>query len=101
MNKISIVYSTFANKGDAKTALNKVIAEGLAVCGNILSEHTAVYKWNGEIVEEKEVICIFKTTIELTEKLIIKLHEIHPYEVPCILTWRADGLPDYIKFLKQ
>lgn len=101
MNKISIIYSTFANKEDAKTALNKMISEELAACGNILSEHTAIYKWKGEVVEEKEVICIFKTTLELSEKLVKRLHEIHPYEVPCILSWSAEALPDYIKFLKQ
>lgn len=96
MTKISIVYSTFKTQEDAVKALKVLISENLATCGNILAPHLAIYKWKGEVHEEVEVIVIFKTLPERLDALKNRLHAIHPYDVPCILSWDSDALPDYV-----
>ena len=100
MTKISIVYSTFTNHDDASKAAHVVLGENLATCVNILPNHTAIYKWNGVLNQEIEVIAIFKTLPSLLEQLKNKLHAIHPYEVPCIISWDASALEDYAETFK-
>lgn len=97
MSKISIVYSTFSKEEDAEVAVMQLIAEGLIGCANIMPPHKAIYKWKGDVQQENEVVCIFKTTEELASKMISRLHGLHPYDVPCILQWDVKALPDYVK----
>lgn len=96
---ICMIYTTFATQDDAMTALQKLIKEKLATCGNISLPHTAVYPWKGKVAHESEVAVYIKAPEENQDALIARLQAIHPYELPCILVIEAGATADYAQWL--
>ncbi len=77
------VYVTFPSKREAKKTARVIIDKKLAGCVNIFPIES-IYQWKNKIIDEKEMVAIFKTTKEklpILEKIIKSLHS---YEVPCI-----------------
>ncbi len=101
MEKIGLIYSTFATQDDALKILHQLIGEDLATCGNISQPHTAVYPWKDKIEQTQEVAIFIKTPYDKQDALISRLRILHPYDLPCILTLDAAALPDYAKWLTQ
>ncbi len=85
MSKVAIIYSTFPDTAAAHKAAEKLVSERLAACANIFPTGQSVYRWDGKIKNQSEVVAIFKTSITLTEKAIQRLEQLHPYECPCVL----------------
>lgn len=69
---------------DAAPALARtLVEERLAACVNrVPCEST--YRWEGEVVEDREVILLAKTTDERYPDLVERVEEEHPHETPCI-----------------
>lgn len=88
------VYATVppdAAEGLART----VVEERLAACVNSLECQT-VYRWDGDIVEDDEVVLLAKTTADSADRLVDRLAELHPYDVPCIEQFAAaDAHPPF------
>jgi periplasmic divalent cation tolerance protein len=61
----------------------------------------SIYRWKGEVVEEQEWYCHFKTTLERLPRLQARLREVHPYEVPEIIAlsilWGEQQYLDWIQ----
>jgi periplasmic divalent cation tolerance protein len=96
LSAIVTVFATFAGADEAARIARTVVEERLAACANILAPCTSVYHWQGAVEEAQEVPALFKTRAELAERLIVRIAELHSYEVPAAVVWPiADALPDY------
>lgn len=60
-----------------------LVEERLAACVNQVA-CDSVYRWDGEIHDDEEVILLAKTTDEAYGELEARVEELHPYDVPCI-----------------
>ena len=60
-----------------------LVDERLAACVNRF-ECDSVYRWEGDVHEEAEVILLAKTTDERYDELTERVESLHPYDVPCI-----------------
>ncbi len=49
----------------------------------------SIYKWKGEVVNNTEVLCLLKTQRTRHAALLARLAELHPYEVPEMVTLAA------------
>ena len=85
------VYTTFPDWESAKKAVREILERKLAVCAN-MREHEAMYWWEGEIHDEKEVGVILKTEVSKWKELREAIKELHPYEVPVIARIDLDKL---------
>jgi periplasmic divalent cation tolerance protein len=83
------------------TALARILVdERLAACVNIVTQVRSVFRWEGQIHEEDEVLCLVKTRPELLSRLCDRVSALHPYQVPEILAFDvADGSPMYLDWL--
>lgn len=70
-----------------------LVEEGHAACVNRF-ECNSIYRWEGEIHMDEEVILLAKTTAENFEALEERVVEIHPDEVPCIERFDEDDLSE-------
>lgn len=61
----------------------ELVEERLAACVNRI-DCDSVYRWEGEVVADEEVVLLAKTTDEAYADLAARVEEIHPYDVPCI-----------------
>lgn len=88
---------------DQQTALGlaeHLVAEQLAACVSLLPGVTSVYRWEGEMQHQSEVLLLIKTTLERVEQLTERLRRLHPYEVPEIIAVPiTEGLHDYLSWI--
>lgn len=80
-----VVFSTFPDEATARTICAALVAQGLVVCANILPPITSIYRWQGELKEEGEILAILKLPTEGFSALEEKLTALHPYDVPEIV----------------
>jgi periplasmic divalent cation tolerance protein len=72
-----------------------VVEERLAACVNRVA-CDSVYRWNGEVHDDSEVILLAKTTDDAYDDLVGRIRELHPYDVPCVERFdETDVLPAY------
>jgi len=62
-----------------------LVDEQLAACVNILPGLRSLYRWEGKLCDETEVLCIAKTRLELFPALGERIAALHPYQVPEII----------------
>ena len=60
-----------------------LVEERLAACVNRFP-CTSVYRWEGEVHRDEEVVLLAKTTDERWDDLVSRVEEVHPYDVPCV-----------------
>jgi len=80
------------------------VEDRLAACVNIQAKVTSVYRWEGEIHEDKEALLIIKTTAKRLKALRSGLTELHPYEVPEILVLNVNtkaSNPAYVQWVRD
>jgi periplasmic divalent cation tolerance protein len=96
------VYTTFPSQAVAAEIGRQLVEERLAACINILGSCRSIYSWQGAIEDAAEVPAILKTTAAVAERLIARLAELHPYEVPAITLWPVEqALPAYVNWVEQ
>ena len=100
MTEMLLVLSTFANEEDAARVVKALVGERLIACGNLLPGARSLYRWQGAIADEREVVVLMKTRKQDWTALLSRLHELHPYETPeCIAVRIAAGAPKYMAWL--
>ncbi|KTG10460.1 divalent cation transporter [Haloprofundus marisrubri] len=70
-------------ESDASTLARTLVDERLAACVNQFP-CASTYRWEGDVVEEEEVVLLAKTTDEAYDELRDRVLELHPHETPCI-----------------
>lgn len=86
----------------AETLARRVVAEHLAACVNLVPQLRSIYRWQGEIHDDAEVLLLIKTTAARFDALRQRLLELHPYELPEIVAVNIDsGLPRYLDWIAQ
>jgi len=100
MTDALIVFSTFPNADDAARVVRVLVEERLAACGNIVPGLRSIYRWEGRIADEAEVLASLKTRKQDWAALMSRLHELHPYTTPeCLAVRVAAGAPKYMAWL--
>jgi periplasmic divalent cation tolerance protein len=87
---------------DARKIASALVEGRLAACVQIVEPITSVYRWQGNVEEEKEVLLLIKSTRDLVPRIAELLDRIHPYEVPeLIATPIVEGSPAYLNWLEE
>lgn len=87
---------------DAGKIAAALVEERLAACVQIVEPITSVYRWQGNVEEEKEVLLLIKSTRDLVPRIAELLERIHPYEVPeLIATPIVEGSSAYLNWLEE
>ncbi|BBE41981.1 divalent-cation tolerance protein CutA [Conexivisphaera calida] len=97
--RIVMVTAPAESAGQMARALVK---RGLAACVNVVPGLKSIYRWRGNVEESSEVLLIAKTTSGAVGRLIEAVRELHPYEVPEIVSIEiAEGLPEYLRWISE
>jgi len=76
-----VCLSTFPSEDKAAEVARALVGERLAACVNLVPRVRSIYRWNGEISDDAEVLAIIKTTRERFDAMKDRLVALHPYEV--------------------
>jgi periplasmic divalent cation tolerance protein len=97
---LQIVLCTVPDRETGEQIANALVTEQLAACVNIIPGITSVYRWEGAVQQEREVLLLIKTGQDSQEPLEQRIRELHPYELPEIIAVPIDtGQTDYIKWI--
>ena len=85
MTDALLVLTTLPNAEAAGEMAKRVVEEKLAACANLFPALRSVYRWNGKVQDENEVLVLLKTRQQHYERLKSRILELHPYDVPEVL----------------
>ncbi len=95
-----VVLTTLANDADARALVTALVAARLVACGTLLPGARSIYRWEGQVKEEAEVVVLLKTDASKWEALCAAVRERHPYQVPELLALPVErGLERYLSWL--
>lgn len=79
-----------------------LVEEHLAACVNLVPGVRSVYRWQGQLQEDAEVLLVVKTRADRVAALAERLRAVHPYELPELVALPvADGLQPYLDWVHQ
>src|SRR5262249_7969882 len=100
MAEVLVAFCTFPDLQVATKVTSAVVESNLAACGNILPKVQSIYRWQGKIESNEEVLVGFKLDGSRYSEFENKIRSMHPYEVPEIIAFPiAKGLPAYLDWL--
>ena len=80
-----VVFLTAANGEEATRLAELLIGAHLAACVQILPEMESVYRWEGKIERQSEILLLAKTTTAKFADLEREVRALHSYETPEII----------------
>ena len=79
-----------------------LVEKKLVACVNILPQIRSIYTWKGQLCDETELLMIMKTRGDRFGELQTAVKELHPYEVPEIISLNIEGgLAAYLKWIDE
>jgi periplasmic divalent cation tolerance protein len=97
-----VVLITTATRDEAVRLAEMLVGSRLAACVQILPEIESVYRWEGEVKREAEILLLVKTTEDRFHELVVGVRAMHSYETPEILALPVHaGLPAYLQWLSS
>lgn len=97
-----IVFCTFPDLEKTRAVGAAIIETGLAACVNLVTGVESIYRWEGKVHQEPEVLGIFKVKSEGFGELEAALHLKHPYDVPEIVGIHTDSVAEnYLKWVRS
>jgi periplasmic divalent cation tolerance protein len=95
-----LVLCTCPDADSAARIARTLVGERLAACVNRVPGLTSLYRWQGEIHEDNEVLLLIKTRRERFEALRARIVELHRYDVPEVIALEiAAGHAPYLEWL--
>lgn len=89
---IQFIVSTFADSEAASRVARSLVEESLAACGTLLPGATSIYRWQGTVEQATEVVLLLKTADKTADACRKRLAQLHPYEVPEIVSLSPSGV---------
>jgi periplasmic divalent cation tolerance protein len=97
----AVMLVTAPSQEVAEQIVGSVVEERLAACGNILPGMTSIYRWQGAVQKDEEVLILLKTERSAGARLMERVRELHPYDVPeAIVVPVVDGLAPYLAWIR-
>jgi periplasmic divalent cation tolerance protein len=95
-----IVLTTLGADADAAALARTLVEERLAACVNVLPVMTSIYRWHGQVEQDREQQLVMKTSADKVPALEARLRQLHPYELPELLVLTAsDGSREYLDWI--
>lgn len=99
---ISVVYSTVATLEEARNIAYELVNSRFVACVNIVPKIESIYRWQGKIEQNNEVLLLAKTIDKKVPQVITKIKQHHSYEVPDIISFPiTTGLKEYLTYVED
>ena len=97
-----IVFMTAANGEEAARLADMLVGAHLAACVQIMPEMESVYRWQGKIERQSEVLLLVKTTRVKFDELEREVRALHSYDTPEIIAVPViTGSAPYLDWLNR
>ncbi|XP_021200638.3 protein CutA homolog [Helicoverpa armigera] len=101
-DKYSTAFVTVPNMEVGRTIGHGLVENKLAACVNVVPQVTSIYKWEGKINEDSEVLLMIKTRTSQVDKLTEYVRTNHPYKVCEVISLPIkNGNPQYLDWIGE
>ena len=90
MSKKILVLITTKSEEEALRISRALLEARLVACANLVGQVRSLYRWQGEICDDQEVLLLCKTQEPLFDRLSEMVKSLHSYEVPEIVACGLD-----------
>jgi len=96
-----IIFAT-CSADEADALASRLVEEQLVGCVNVLPGVRAVYRWEGAVERDEEVILLMETTAERAPAATERLRALHSYDVPKIVVLAPESCDEpYRRWLEE
>lgn len=97
-----MVLVTAPDAGVAERLGRALVEERMAACVNVVPGVTSLYRWDGAVQKDAEVLMLIKTTVDGFDALRRRVLELHPYDAPEVIDIGVrDGDPGYLAWVRN
>jgi len=97
-----VVLCTFPDEEKARQIGAVLVERQVAACVNVLPGLRSIYRWEGRVHDEAEVLAVIKTTRGAYPRLEAEILERHPYDTPEVLALPVEaGAEAYLKWVGE
>jgi periplasmic divalent cation tolerance protein len=97
-----VVFMTASSKDEARLLAEMLVDRHLAACVQIIPEIESVYRWQGKVERQAEVLLIAKTLSGKFAELEREVVKLHSYETPEVVAFTlSDGSRPYLDWLRS
>ena len=97
-----IALTTLASREEGERLAATLVEERLAACVNVIGGVASLYRWEGKVERDEEVLLLMKTTEAGVRPLRNRVLELHPYDTPEFLAFEVGaGAPGYLAWVAE
>jgi periplasmic divalent cation tolerance protein len=98
---VVLVLTTAPTEAVAASIARTLVDEHLIACANLVQKARSIYRWQGAVQDEVEVVVLMKTQAGRLAALEARLKALHPYQVPEMLVFPAtSGHAPYLAWVR-
>lgn len=68
-----------------------LVEERLAACVNVVPGVRSIYRWDGRVQDDAEVLLVVKTRKDRVDALAERIRALHPYDLPEVVALASEG----------
>lgn len=98
--QVSVVLVTAPDEEKAASIAQTLVEENLIACANLIPQLRSIYRWEGKVCDEREVLLVLKAPSAHFAALQARIISLHPYTVPEVLRLEVtDGNEKYLRWV--
>ncbi|MBW3629270.1 MAG: divalent-cation tolerance protein CutA [Gemmatimonadetes bacterium] len=90
--EVVLVLTTVPDRETGERLAGTLVDERRVACGNLVDGVTSIYRWQGGVENERELLLLLKTRRELVPGLFERVAQLHPYDVPELVALPVDAV---------
>jgi periplasmic divalent cation tolerance protein len=101
MTDLIVANVTAPNLATAERLARAVVEESLAACCTLVPAVRSIYRWQGAVHDDIEVLLVIKTRAALLDALTARVRALHPYTLPEVIALPiAGGSEPYLAWVR-
>lgn len=101
-DRLLVVMTTVSTLEQGHQLARILVEERWVACAQVLPQITSVYRWQGQIEQDSEILLLLKLPASRYPPFQARLHQIHPYEEPEVVALEAMAVsPSYLNWAIQ
>ena len=101
MSDAVVVLVTVATREDGERLAAALVDERLAACVNVVGPIQSIYRWEGAVHHDQELLLMIKTRASLFAALEQRVRALHSYQTPEVIALSITaGSEPYLEWLR-
>lgn len=96
-----VILVTAPSAEEAERIARQLVERRLVACVNIVAGVRSVFRWQGNVCDEKEVLMVLKSRKDKFEEISTEIKSLHSYDVPEIIALPIiAGSEEYLSWVR-